>query len=284
MKEHVSKLFYQKQRVEILKYKGENMYKVLIIDDEYFIREGMKKAIKWELLGCELIGEAQDGEEGVEKILKLQPDIIVTDIRMPKKDGLAMIEEIQSINQNIQIIILTGFREFEYAQQAIRLGVLRFLLKPSKLEEIKEAVEKAVENLNIITTMNSKEEVILKEINQVGEEIACGEGEKPQFLVKQAIDYINENYRTKIDLQTVADALYVSTWHLCKVLKKQTGTNFVDLLNNVRIENAKKLLLESNLKIYEIAEHVGYTDTAYFSKMFKKISHVTPNEFRNKMY
>lgn len=80
------------------------------------------------------------------------------------------------------------------------------------------------------------------------------------------------------------DKLYVSTWHLCKGIKKQTGTNFVDLLNTARIDNAKKMLLESNMKIYEIAEAVGYTDTAYLSKTFKKITKVTPNEYRNKTY
>ena len=248
------------------------MYKVLIIDDEYFIREGMKQTIPWETLNCEIVGEAQDGEEGLEKILKLQPDIVISDIRMPKKDGLEMIEEIHSINQKIQIIILTGFREFEYAQQAIRLGVLRFLLKPSKFDEIKEAIEAAVTKLETIQTLKRQE---IKEEPK---------NEKPQFLVKQAIEYIYENYNTKLDLQTVADALFVSTWHLCKLLKKQTGTNFVDLLNNIRIENAKRMLLETNMKIYEIAEYVGYTDTAYFSKTFKKLTEVTPNEFRNKMY
>lgn len=253
------------------------MYKVLIIDDEYFIREGMKQVVQWKELGCELVGEAANGEEGIEKILKLRPDIVVSDIRMPKKDGLEMIEEIQGINHHIQIIILTGHREFEYAQQAIRLGVHRLLLKPSKREELKEAITTAVEKLDEV----AKEQNITHTIKEIGE---TNEQDKPQFLVKQALEYIQNNYNQKLDLQTVSDALYVSTWHLCKVLKKQTGTNFVDLLNTVRIDNAKKLLLESNMKIYEVAEYVGYTDTAYFSKMFKKYTQTTPNAFRNKMY
>lgn len=251
------------------------MYKVLIIDDEVFIREGMKQIIPWKELGCEFIGEAQNGEEGVEKIVKLMPDIIISDIRMPKKSGLEMIDEIKSINKNMQVIILTGFREFEYAQQAIRLGVLRFLLKPSKIEEIKEAITSAVVNLDKLPK---------REVENLLNEHTYKEIDKPQYLVKQAIEYINQYYNQKLDLQTVADQLYVSTWHLCKVIKKQTGTNFVDLLNNARIENAKRMLLESNIKIYEIAEDVGYADTAYFSKIFKKITQVTPNEYRNKMY
>lgn len=258
------------------------MYKVLIIDDEVFIREGMKQIIPWKELGCEFIGEAQNGEEGVEKIIKLMPDIVISDIRMPKKSGLEMIDEIKSINKDMQIIILTGFREFEYAQQAIRLGVLRFLLKPSKIEEIKEAITSAVVNLDKLP----KREVAIRneeEDTNLLNEHTHEEVDKPQYLVKQAIEYINQYYNQKLDLQTVADQLYVSTWHLCKVIKKQTGTNFVDLLNNARIENAKRMLLESNMKIYEIAEAVGYADTAYFSKIFKKITQITPNEYRNKM-
>lgn len=251
------------------------MYRVLLIDDEVFIREGMKIIIPWKELGCEIIGEAQDGEEGVEKILALKPDIVISDIKMPRKSGLEMIDEIKSLNQQIQIIILTGYREFEYAQQAIRLGVLRFLLKPSKLDEIKEAIMVATQNLQKI---EPRPEVVKEQ------EVKEVEGEKVHFIVRQAVDYINKNYSKRIDLQTVADELYVSTWHLCKLIKKETGTNFVDLLNEARIDQAKKLLTESNLKIYEIAEDVGYADTAYFSKTFKKITSVTPNEYRNKMY
>ncbi|MEF9959885.1 MAG: response regulator [Niameybacter sp.] len=258
------------------------MYKVLIIDDEVFIREGMRKVIPWHDLGCELVDEAQNGEEGIEKMIQHEPHIIISDIRMPKKSGLEMIDEMKSINQDIQIIILTGFREFEYAQQAIRLGVLRFLLKPSKLEEIKEAIVSAVANLEQLPKREVLLNPTLKEVEN--EDKGREELDKPQYLVRQAIDYINEHYDQKLDLQTVAGELYVSTWHLCKVIKKQTGTNFVDLLNAARIEKAKRLLLESNMKIYEIAENVGYTDTAYFSKIFKKSTQVTPNEYRNKMY
>lgn len=260
------------------------MYKVLIIDDEVFIREGMKQIIPWKELGCELIGEAQNGEEGIEKMIQYGADIVISDIRMPKKNGLEMIDEMKSINKNIQIIILTGFREFEYAQQAIRLGVLRFLLKPSKLDEIKEAISAAVSYLGQLPQREHSPRDEQDSLEVEDEQIKENEElDKPQYLVKQAIDYINEYYNQKLDLQTVADELYVSTWHLCKVIKKQTGTNFVDLLNTARIENAKKLLLESNMKIYEIAETVGYTDTAYFSKIFKKITQVTPNEYRNTM-
>ena len=92
------------------------------------------------------------------------------------------------------------------------------------------------------------------------------------------------NYPDNIDLQTVANHLQISTWHLSKLLKRETGNNFVDILNEIRIDAAKKLLTESNYKIYEIASQVGYSDIAYFSKIFKRTTGVTPSQFRNKMY
>ena len=168
------------------------MYKVLIIDDEVFIREGMKQIIPWQELGCKLIGEAQNGEEGIEKMIQYGADIIISDIRMPKKNGLEMIDEMKSINNNIQIIILTGFREFEYAQQAIRLGVLRFLLKPSKMDEIKKAISAAVSCLEQLPQREHYIENEQENLDTEDEQVKVNEEmDKPQYLVKQAIDYIN---------------------------------------------------------------------------------------------
>lgn len=173
------------------------MYKVLIIDDEVFIREGMKQIIPWQELGCKVIGEAQNGEEGMDKIIQMMPDIIISDIRMPRKNGLEMIDEMKSTNKNMQIIILTGFREFEYAQQAIRLGVLRFLLKPSKMDEIKEAITAAVTNLNKLPKVKQALNKVEDSCMEAGDlddklEITSDDGEKPQYLVRQAVEYINE--------------------------------------------------------------------------------------------
>ena len=273
------------------------MFTVILIDDEQIIRTGLRKMIPWGELGCEIVAEAEDGIQGFELIKEHVPDIIISDIRMPRQNGLEMIAAMKDINQDAQIIILTGFREFEYAQEAIRLGVLEFLLKPSKLPEITAAVEEAVENLKIQEREQRQYNHIKKkvknyylkgtalpeeEITKERERLAADD--KPQFIVSEAIKYIKENYNQKLSLQMVADSLYVSTWHLCKVLKKETGTNFVDLLNGVRVEVAKDFLVTTNLRIYEIAAKVGYSDTAYFSKIFKRFVEMTPNEYRNTQY
>lgn len=123
------------------------MFKVLIIDDEPIIRKGLKNIINWKQLGCEICGEASDGLEGREWIQKTLPDIIITDIRMPEIDGLAMIREIKDRVPDSKIIILTGYRDFDYAHEAIKLGAFDFILKPSKIQELTASINRAVTEL-----------------------------------------------------------------------------------------------------------------------------------------
>jgi two-component system response regulator YesN len=124
------------------------MYKVLLIDDEPIIRKGLKNTIPWDTYGCSVCGEAADGIEGLEKIKELKPEIIITDIRMPGMNGLDMIENIHEVVPGAKIIILTGYRDFEYAKRAIRVGAFDFLLKPSDLEAMGKTIRRAVEALD----------------------------------------------------------------------------------------------------------------------------------------
>ena len=124
------------------------MYKVVIIDDEPIIVEGLSKAVPWEKWNCQVVATAENGQSGIEIIQRENPDILFSDIRMPGMDGLSMIAALKSEHPHMQIAILTGFRDFEYAREAIRLGVTRFLLKPSKMEELEEAVSVMVQNLS----------------------------------------------------------------------------------------------------------------------------------------
>lgn len=119
------------------------MYKVLIIDDEVIIRKGLRNIIDWKDLDCEICGEASDGMEGIELINKFKPDILITDIKMPEIDGLTMIKNVKEKISNCKIIILTGYRDFEYLQEAIRIGAFDYILKPSKIENITQILNKA---------------------------------------------------------------------------------------------------------------------------------------------
>jgi YesN/AraC family two-component response regulator len=269
------------------------MIKVMIIDDEEIIREGLKKTVNWQEMDCVIAGEAEDGESGCKAALSVKPDLIFTDIRMPGLDGLQMIARLREMKLPCKVIILTGFRDFEYAQEAIRQGAFRFLLKPVRTEDLILAITEAVKE---IKSARSKDEIFnnlekrVKEyygIEQSEPEAASereksGEGSgNPKYLVGKALAYIKANYAGDLNLRTVADEIYVSTWYLSKLLKKETGDNFINILNQIRVENAKKLLLDPKYKIYEIANAVGFTDVPYFTKTFKKVTGQTPMEYKN---
>ena len=103
------------------------------------------------------------------------------------------------------------------------------------------------------------------------------------FIVNQAMSYIEKNYTGKLTLQQVADCCYVSQWHLSKLLNRYAGKNFYDILNGVRIQKAKELLTDPQLKIGQISEMVGYADSAHFARIFKKLEGMSANEYRNQL-
>lgn len=241
------------------------MYRVILIDDENIIVEGLRRVIRWADYDCQVVGTASDAAEGAELIRKLQPHIVFTDIRMPGTDGLTMLAGLRSEFPDMQVTVLTGYRDFSYAQEAIRLGVTRFLLKPSKMDELMEALETMVTRLG---------------------KLPPAEPEQPpqsagSFIVNQAMLCIEKHYAQKLTLQMVADSCYVSQWHLSKLLNGYAGKSFYDILNTVRIQKAKELLADPKLKIGEISEMVGYADTAHFARIFKKLEGMSANEYRN---
>ena len=242
------------------------MYRVVLIDDEPLITEGLRKIVSWEKYHCEVVGTAEDAVSGAELIRSLQPHILFTDIRMPGDDGLTMLAGLRSEFPEMQVAVLTGYREFSYAQEAIRLGVTRFLLKPSRMDEIHEALEAMTARLSSGNT----------------EETAESEN-AGSFLINQATAYMQKHYAEKLTLQDVADACYVSQWHLSKLMNRHTGKSFYDILNTLRIRAAKDLLKDPGLRISDIGKMVGYADTAHFAKVFKKLVGMSANEYRNSL-
>ena len=181
---------------------------------------------------------------------------------MPGMDGLTMIAALKSEFPEMQISILTGYRDFDFCQRALRLGVARFLLKPSNMEELEEA-------LRTMTERCGRQEETAQTENASG------------FIVRNALAYMEEHYQEKLTLNKVADQIYVSQWHLSKLLNKQEGKNFSEILNQIRINKAKELLKDPALRIADIAEMVGFVEVAHFSRVFKKVAGVSANEYRN---
>lgn len=248
------------------------MYKVVLIDDEALILSGLQRVVTWSAYDCEVVGTASDGQQGVALLRQVRPDIVFTDIRMPNMDGLSMLAAIKSEFPQMQVAILTAFRDFEYAQKAIQLGVARYLLKPSKMEEIIEAIEHMVA---VCRTRLPEPEPELP-----AEEPASEESEASMFVVNAAIQYIRQHFAEHIRLADVAENVYVSQWHLSKLINGHLGRSFFDILNEMRVEEAKQLLPDPSLKVHEIADRVGFSDVAHFSKTFKRLVGRSPVEYR----
>lgn len=276
------------------------MYKVMIVDDEPVIVQGLTRIIDWKKWDCEVVATAESAQEGLRMIQKDRPDILFSDINMPGLDGLSMIAAMRSEFESMQVTILTGYRDFDYAQRAIRLGVTRFLLKPSKIDEIEEAISAMIEKIK----EQERDKKLLEQAERQALEDAEvleaqgnvsqqeGDPDSPEgetdsvassFIVKNALAYIEENYNQKLKLSDVAEKTYVSQWHLSKLLNKHTGQNFSEILNSVRIEKAKELLKDPSLRIGDVAEVVGFLDIAHFSRVFKKQVGISANEYRNKI-
>ena len=258
------------------------MYRVAIIDDEPLIVEGLSKTMAWGKWNCQVIGTAGDGKEGMELIREKRPDIVITDICMPKMDGLKMIAGLKSEFPDMQLIILTGYREFEYARRAIELGVSRFLLKPSKMSELEEAVDTVIRRLDQIQTPV----MTFAPAEEIGEAITeqpetDENSEANSFIVSNALEYIRSNSKEKLRLSDVAEQVYVSQWHLSKLLNKHTGKTFSDILNGARMDQSKELLKDPSLRICDVAEQVGFQDLAHFSRVFKKMEGMSAGEYRN---
>ncbi|NLM11572.1 MAG: response regulator transcription factor [Clostridiaceae bacterium] len=176
------------------------MFKVMIIDDEPIIRKGIKNILNWKQFGCEICAEASDGEEGRTLIKKYRPDILITDIRMPEIDGLKMIKDVKDLIPDCKIIVLTGYRDFDYVQEALKLGVFDFVLKPSKIEELTAIVQRAVEELKRLK--NRAEE--FKKLKKLFEQNI------PVLREKFLYDLMYEMYPNRQDILPRAELLGVN--------------------------------------------------------------------------
>jgi len=243
------------------------MRKVVLIDDEQIILNGLIRVMPWEAYGCKVVGTAADGLEGLEAVRRHRPNILFTDIRMPNMDGLAMVAALRCQYPALQIAVLTAYRDFAYAQQALHLGVARYLLKPSKMDELVEALAEMCRRLGALPEKENEEE------DEEG-------GEASNFVLQQAMEYIRNNCTQPLRLAEVASRVFVSQWHLSKLINRLTGQTFNDIVNQQRVERAKEMLAQPALKVHEIAGLVGFSDVAHFSKTFKRLTGRSPVEYR----
>lgn len=247
------------------------MINVMIADDEEVIRRGLEKITSRMDLDVHVIGSygnGMDAWENLEKLSRNQIDLLITDIKMPKMDGFKLIEQVRGHLDDLPIAVLSGFSEFEYARRAIRYGVMDYLLKPIDKTQLYELL-KRVEDVKKHVT--DAEEIDFQ---------ATDGGE--HYVVEQIKSILEREYDHNFELERLAETVGMNASYLSRLFKLKTGQTITDYLINIRITKAKGLLMEHpDLKNYEIAEKVGYTDPVYFNKLFKKICGMTPKDYKS---
>jgi len=243
------------------------MMKVLVVEDEEMIRKGIVLAVDWAALDCVVVGEASNGEEGLQAAERYAPTLIITDLKMPKMDGIEMLRRLREAGNNAFVIILTAYDSFAYAQSALRLGAVDFLLKPFHDGELEQAVQALRRRM---------------EPSQGGPAIpGLKKGDKSKYVL-QAMSYIGEHYdNPNITVAEIAQSIGISEGHLSHTFRKETDYTLLNYLTRYRIHKAMELLRDCRVKVYEVAQQVGYKDITYFSATFKKVVGISPSEYQD---
>ena len=244
---------------------------VVLVEDEELILEELKLTIPWDSLNLEVAGSAGNGIDGADLIRRADPDIVITDIRLPGKSGLEMLEE-AAVEHGI---VLSGYTDFSYMQKAIRLGVFDYLQKPVDSEELIASLEK-------LRDMILEEERSQNEIKEDSDGIALPD-KVQNHTIRMAIDFINENYAESIGLQDIASITHVSENYISSLFREETGMNFLQYLNIVRINKSLSLLKTTSMNITEIASETGFPTPGYFTKIFRRFMKKTPSEYRDSL-
>lgn len=240
------------------------MHRMIIADDEAIICQGIRDTIDWASLGVEVVACVGDGRALVDKAVALRADIALVDIQMPVMDGLTAIERIQQELPACEFIIFTAYEDFAYAKKAIDLGVMAYITKPVLKDEVIAKVKLAIRRLD------SRAQGDMEQTETT-----------PTGRIKQ---YIKNHIESRVTLMEVAEYMQMNPAYLSRYFKENTGENFMDYCRRIRMGRAKQLLLNTNLKIYEIAGRLGYQNAQAFGTAFRELEGVSPVAFRSGRY
>ncbi|MHC1749691.1 MAG: response regulator [Cellulosilyticaceae bacterium] len=249
------------------------MYTIMTVDDEPIEREALQTILNRKYKGqIHTIIEARNGKEAIQKAKDFKPDIILMDIGLPEVNGIEAQEEIISFLPNVQTIMLSAYSHFSYAQKAMQFRARDYLLKPVKTPNLLSAIDKVMEDLNQLpvvtgeTASNLEANLHIKDVKS--------------DIIKEAVLYMDNNFKEKIDLQSISNQIHLNPQYFSRLFKKEMGVSCIDYLNTLRVNYASKLLSSTTYPAYRIAMESGFTDPSYFCRIFTKYTQFTPLEYR----
>lgn len=231
------------------------MVTIMLVDDEELIRVSLRYAIGCVMNNARIVAEASNGREALELALQVQPDIIITDVKMPLMDGIELIRAVRERQLDCQVIVLSGYAEFEYARQAIRYHVCEYLLKPISQDKLREALERCVQQ-------------------------KPREFEQEKSVAQEIVAYIQQHFAEELSLEMLAREFSFHSKYISTLVKNETGESFSSYVTSLRIRRAVELLTHTDIEVKEIAAQVGYEDQHYFSRLIRKQTRMTPSQIR----
>lgn len=273
------------------------MYRVLLVDDEQIERMALAKKIDRYYGDKVEIYHAVNGRESVAMCGEQKNDIVIMDISMPEMNGVMAAKYIRKMDDQCSIIFLSAYDDFEYARNAIKVRALDYLLKPCDMNDLLAVMDTALQKLDKENAFNGNS-ISGKEQNKETE--ICGSNANnvrenrlkrtdnvrnsdEQTTIKYLKEYVENNYIYDISMQEAAEEMGYSDAYFSKLFKQYFNQNFTAYLTEYRIKKAKELLSNTNHSIKDISRMVGYTDSNYFAKIFKRLVGEIPSKYRENL-
>ncbi len=250
---------------------------ILVVDDEFYIVQGITKIIAEAFPEFDHIYTAYSAEQAKKIIEKVSPDIMITDIEMPRESGLSLISWLYSNAYSTKCLILSGHQRFDYAQKALKLQCISYILKPVDKTQLCDEIRHALECVQ--TPAPPKTTAAIPD-TVTGETTSALEDEDFVFRVRA---YIYSNLSNpELNRSSIADYLHMSPDYLSYVFHQKFNQTLNAYITSMRIDKAKELLERTNWGLDVIAEKTGFSSSSYFHKQFKKITGVTPQQYRSR--
>lgn len=252
------------------------MLQLLIVDDSKWTREGLAQIVDWSSLGIEICAACPSAAKACEVLVNNHVDILITDVKMTGMDGLELAEHVHIHFPHIKTILISAYKEFDYAYKAVQLGVAGYVLKPIIPEDLLKTVQSIIATISKVESTDSSNKPSLKQEPESTESIS----NSSKKIVKSAKNYINQHLSDRnLTLRQVADDLHINYYYLSKCFKESEEISFTEYVTNKRLQIASNLLSSTSLHVYEVCEQIGM-ETKNFHSLFRKKYNMTPQEYR----
>jgi signal transduction histidine kinase/DNA-binding response OmpR family regulator/ligand-binding sensor domain-containing protein len=255
-----------------VKVKSKTTYRVLVVDDDPDICQ----YIRTEMAGDYHMATCKDGKEALSYVLQHTPDVVISDIKMPEMDGITLCQKIkQNVNINhIPVILLTAKVEEEYNLEGLGIGADGYILKPFNVEILRKTIQNVIRTREILRNKFTGSQ---HQKDKVQDVVLASSNEK---LLTRIMDAINKNISNpELNVEMLSREVGISRVHLHRKLKELTSQSTRDLIRNIRLQQAAKLLSEKQMNVTEVAFSTGFVNIGHFSNAFKDFYGVPPSQY-----